>query len=997
MNTLVRAPLPAPAMQNLHDPSGIGYADTLDPSVPLSVRVGPYTLMAAGDVIDLYCDDVRIVNYTIKEEDLTPETPSFIVLPLDQQYIHPEQITLFYKVTEPIGGGQNQSVPATIRVKLTLPGGTDTNPSTPWENEALAKPTVIPPDIITSPEGVSVTIDAYKNMMLGDKITLSWHGEFIRTEITSVDQVGRPVVIPVSKEVIDAAGDSDRLEVRYEIRDLVNNWSRWSLPTYVEVEVGDSTLPAPVAPQATNLELNLETLAGADVQALVLSYVGITPSDVITFTVERNTAEGMALEPYVTAKPVGTSVGFVEFLIPNEQFVPIAQGRTRFKYRVLKTSGETLRSKSLALKIIGEAQVLAPPRLPAAEQNNGVLDPTSHNVIAQVPPYYFMADGNDVTLVWEGRTAAGARVTHEEVKNLNSDDVGQIVEFLVPDDKVSILAGGSLELYYTVTTFARAFFRSPSLHVPVSTDGGAALPAPAVDHASADGVLDPADIVLEAVVRIPPYAGMAALDKVILRWDGSAANGSYSTSTTLNSGNIGREVIFRVRKNYVDANLNGTVNVWYQVQRGNNLFVSEKLPLRIGQTVITPLPEPTVKEAKPDNTLDPADTPNGASVVIATSANLKTGDVVSVFWTGAGGSDTKEKNITADLAGKELTMVFSAALVTANLGNTVNISYDVKRATGSDQSSGVLELLVTAGLSNLEKPIVLGVINDVLVPETVPETGVGVTVPSYTGMASGDRIVVKWAGGQSYLTEPQVVSVVGEIHFTVPKAIAIGSAGSAASVTYVVNRGSTPPVESLATGFSVQALAPPLSIGADHALPLNGYVLAEERPPLNPPVSAIYLRAATGGQPPYSYDSSNIRCAQVDNNGRVVATGNGVTTITVTDSLGATASYQLATSGARVFVRFLEVRRDFYGYRTFCEQQGVHSLSAADFAQLRAVYASEQPAVGQLLGWNNGWGWWTNEQVSSGILGNSRAFNLDAGQVSLVSNNLQLNCIGIRK
>ncbi len=910
MNSLIRAPLPAPAMQNLHDPSGIGYADTLDPSVPLSVRVGPYTLMTVGDIIELFCDDVRIVNYTIKEEDLTPETPSFIVLPLDQHYIHPEQITLFYKVTEPIGGGQNQSLPATIRVKLTLPGGTDTNPSTPWENEALAKAIVIPPGIISSPEGVSVTIDPYKNMEVGDKITLSWNGEFVRYELNEQGEVGQPLVLSVPKEIIDAAGDSDMLEVRYEIRDVVNNWSRWSLPTYVEVEAGNSTLPAPVAPQAANMELNLETLAGADVQALVLAYPGIDSTDQITFTVERNTAEGMGLEPYVAVKPVGSSIGFVEFLIPNEQFEPIAQGRARLKYRVKKIAGEEQRSKSLSLTVVGEIQALAPPKLPIAEQNNGVLDPTSTKVIAQVPPYYFMADGNDVALVWMGKTAGGANVVHEEIKNLNSDDVGKTLEFLIPDDKVSALAGGSLELYYTVTTFARAFFKSPSLHVPVSADGGHLLPVPAVDQVNGEGVLDPADIVLEAVVRIRPYAGMAPLDKVTLHWEGQAPDGTYSAHTTLNTGNINKEVIFRVKKQYVDANLNGNVEVWYQVERGNRTLTSEKLPLKIGQSVVSPLPDPVVKEAKPDNTLDPVDTTNGATLAINASANLKAGDVVTCFWKGAGGSDTKEKIISADLAGKALEVIFSSALVTANLGYTVEIAYHVKHTNGTDQPSPVLNLLITAGLSNLEKPLVAGVVDNLLAPESVPDYGVTVTVPRYVGIAAGDSIVVKWAGAAAHATEPQTVETPGPLDFTVPKSVAVASANSAVSVTYEVTRGALT-VASHANQFSVGAVGPALTIDRSE-LVLSARIFRHDKVPSNPPAGAFAERVASGGQPPYTYSVDHPVVNIDEASGRVVSLKSGSGVVTATDSAGSAVSYPINVSGV---VRLFSAG----GYNTFTQ------------------------------------------------------------------------------
>ena len=81
-----------------------------------------------------------------------------------------------------------------------------------------------------------------------------------------------------------------------------------------------------------------------------------------------------------------------------------------------------------------------------------------------------MADGNDVTLVWAGKTASGANVLHEELKTLNRDDIGKTLEYRIPPDKVSVLAGGTVQVYYTVNTFARAFFKSPVLDLRVSQD-----------------------------------------------------------------------------------------------------------------------------------------------------------------------------------------------------------------------------------------------------------------------------------------------------------------------------------------------------------------------------------------------------------------------------------------------------------------------------------------------------------------------------------------------
>lgn len=934
--TIKTQTLPPPEVRSYNE-SGVGEVDVADPNKLLEILVGPID-MSQKDKIDLYwgTNEGPVATY-IHSPD-APSTNGIFSLYIPTRFIEPGIIDIYYVLTPFPSVIPQQSESLSLIVKLDIPGGRDPDPESPYQNESLSRPIITPTGAISLPTGVLATIAPYENMSIGDNIALYWNGVKINVPALTKEQLDKPVQIPVSKDVILEAGDSDSILVRYDIRDVVNNWSRWSLPTYVEVEAGNSTLPAPVAPQAANMELNLGTLAGADVQALVLSYPGIHATDEITFTVERNTAEGLGLESYVAVKPVGTSIGFVQFLIPNEQFEPIAQGRARLKYKVKKVAGDELRSKSLPLTIVGEAQVLAPPKLPVAEQNNGVLDPTAHNVIAQVPPYYFMADGNDVTLVWMGKTAGGANVIHEEVKNLNSDDVGETVAFLIPDDKVSALAGGTLELYYTVTTFARAFFKSPSLLVQVSAGGGALLPSPSVDGASANGVLDPADIVLEALVRIAPYTGMAPLDKVTLHWEGRAPEGVYSASTTLNSGTSGKEVIFRVKKQYVDANLNDSVAVRYEVVRGNRTFTSETLPLTIGATVVTPLPDPKVKEAE-DGTLDPANTVNGATVVIDASAHLKVGDVVAVAWKGAGGSENKDKTITGQQAGKQLSVIFSGALVAANVGNKVNISYAVKRATGVDQDSGILELLVTGGLSNMAKPAVAGVgANGIMIPETVPETGVVVTVPSYTGMAIKDSIVVKWAGGPSHTTAPQVVGVVGEIGFTVPKSVAVGSAGSSVDVTYEVTRNSAAPVVSATTAFNVQALLPALIVDTSN-LVLNARHLRASATPAHPPAGAFAQRPAAGGVAPYRYESSAPKIAEVDATGRVVSVGNGNATITVTDDAGQSVSYGVKTSNVLTFVLF--------SFHTYTESAkaisngGAHVPSLGDWGALRANYGGD--------------------------------------------------------
>ncbi|WP_186828284.1 hypothetical protein [Pseudomonas syringae] len=137
--------------------------------------------------------------------------------------------------------------------------------------------------------------------------------------------------------------------------------------------------------------------------------------------------------------------------------------------------------------------------------------------------------------------------------------------------------------------------------------------------------------------------------------------------------------------------------VYYTVTdlAGNLSMASEAVDVKLQLTHVTPLPTPTLKEAT-GTTLDPANASSGATVVIDATANLQAGDQVIAQWQGPNGNDTREKTLTGADAGKTLEVVFAAALVTANAGQTVAISYVVNRVNGLVQVSGTLALQILA-------------------------------------------------------------------------------------------------------------------------------------------------------------------------------------------------------------------------------------------------------------------------------------------------------------
>ena len=767
--------LPLPLVLS-YNPQGVGDVDVADPSKPLEVLVGPIKL-SQRDRIDLFwgANDDVIDSYTHSPD--APDTNGIFSLYVNTRWIKPGLTDVRYTYTPYPSDAPEHSPVLPVTVKLSIPGGRDPDPASPYENEKLRLPTVNPPGVITSPDGVSVIVAPWDNMVEGDVLTAYWHGIGTKCPPLAFEQIGRPVIVNIPREVIIEAGDSDNIVVRYDIRDVVNNWSRFSLPAYVEVEAGNSSLPAPVAPQAPNMQLDLDKLAGSDVQALVLAHPAIMVGDTINFVVERTTAEGITLPPYTATRVIQVPGSFVEFLIPNAQFQAIAQGRARLKYTLTKTSGESLRSKSLPLAVLGQPKPLALPIVPAAM--NGLLDPGLHNVVVQVPPYDFMAQGHDVTLVWMGRTASGATVMHEEARTLNPVDVGTTLHYVIPDEKLHTLAGGSVEVHYTVTTAAKALFKSPVLKLSVDADHSA------------------------------------------------------------------------------------------------------------------PLPAPRVKEAN-GNTLDPINTPNGATVIVDSSAALRVGDKLAVFWRGAKGNGQQDVTITEGQAGKTVEVVFAPALVTDNAGETVQVVYAVYRVNGQMQRSANVKVNILHSLPELPAPRMDtvgadGVVNTSL----IPDAGATVRV-TYPHISAQDSIVVTWRGVSSYDTPAQAGSG-HELLFNVPKALIVATAGAAATVTYTVTRGGATKVSAplaLTVRAGVQLDTSPVTLGGKvYLLPGTPDLLPDF------PAGTSIQRIASGGQPPYTYRSSNTLVAKVDANGLTTVRGNGKASISVTDASGDSKRFDVTVTG----------------------------------------------------------------------------------------------------
>nr|WP_231906439.1 Ig-like domain-containing protein [Pseudomonas sp. StFLB209] len=465
---------------------------------------------------------------------------------------------------------------------------------------------------------------------------------------------------------------------------------------------------------------------------------------------------------------------------------------------------------------------------------------------------------------------------------------------------------------------------------------------------------------------VPGYNGMQAGDAVRTYW-----NETPGPISIVSEDDMGLK---KVRVDFVRPFLesvgDGQAAVSYTVTdpAGNISKNSQPISVTLKLSYFAPLPTPTVKEAQ-GNQLDPALAPYGATAQVAASADLRVGDRVTMTWQGPKGSDSKEKTIAQDEAGKPLALLFAYALVIANAGQTVAIAYTVNRVNGQVQTSETLNLHILDRLDDLPAPSMDTVGADGVVdPARIPESGATVRV-RYPGMSSDDRVVVNWRGAVHQDTPEQSVGNQPELLFKLPKALILASIGSTATLGYTVTRAGRPQSSAplwltVRQGLSLDTRPVTLD-GKVYLLPGTPDLLP------NMPAGTTVQRTASGGQAPYTYSTSNPLVAKVDGNGLVTVRGKGIAHITATDSRGEKLSYQVTVTGV---IHALGLGNGSVATVVAAATQlGARLCSIHELRELHTAYGSRWP-MGNALYWSStvaqqnlaGWQWFFLKNLVTG-------------------------------
>ena len=448
--------------------------------------------------------------------------------------------------------------------------------------------------------------------------------------------------------------------------------SKRAVVSFIGVE---KRLPKPVVSDVVNGALD-PTLASVTVTVAGDSLEG---GDTLYITWLGTRSNGTPLlEEFRRSISGGNAGKPVTVTITGETLIaPLNGGTVSVYYRLVKFAGGTSLESDRELLMVGEAQFELPAPFTRPPSDSGALDP--EDIVDQLEivilPYPSMQAGQVLHLSW--RASGGGQ--HSDFLPISQPIEGQTVTFYMDRSLVEEFLGEDIEVTYRVEQSGEPTRLSAPAKFTVGAKA-APLPVPEVVEAQ-DGVLNPADALDGATVRIPVEAGLEAGDDVEVTWSGSKPGGVSTVSRLVLAEHVGKPFDLTVDYQYVDVNADGTVVVSYKVFKQNgNVPTSAALTLSVQRSS---LPLPVILQAE-DDQLNPDDVLQGATVRINAAAQFKAGDVVTVVVASrvAGGSTSIPYTVPSGGGGQPVQVTIPYNIVNASNGSDFDLAYEIQRAAG---------------------------------------------------------------------------------------------------------------------------------------------------------------------------------------------------------------------------------------------------------------------------------------------------------------------------
>ncbi|WP_397458053.1 hypothetical protein AB3464_22755 [Pseudomonas asplenii] len=693
----------------------------------------PYDDQEEGDFIELFCgnvdDPVAFTSVTETQAEKGEKIPLFIPhARLPEGIIQP----LFFRLTRFSGGNTGETTHYSLLVDTIPPAGPyDKVPSTPWHEE-LAPP--LPPQFVidygvdkgTAEQGVPVTIEPYPldesapaswKMAEHDKVRLFIGGVPVPVHTVTWDEANnrRTLTLTIYYETWLKVGDGQKV-LEYEVIDQCGNYSvKWSPQTVLRVDIGNDSRPRlPYAYIEESAEFGAEfdtvdyDLIGEDDDAtLVITTIrqGYEMGDSVHVVLEGRTAQGAIIRETIDypLQDADTRRN-IQLPLRNEILRELVGGTAVLSYQRIRPGTEPQPSEVTRLVIIGSfLSRLAKPLV--LEAVGDFLDPTSLLATVEISPYTAQQASDRVDLYLLGTRANSEREFWHFFKMAGSTD-DPVIFRLKHDLDIDIagLNGGKLEVHYVVTN---AEGERESLHTPLNVgEATATLPLPKVPEAP-DGVLDPEAETDGANVVVPRAANLEEDDLVSVYWQGSKPGGSFiHRKFKVTSAWLDSDIPFPIEREYVDANKDGSVKVFYIVERGREpVRYSHVLPITVGAALQLEKPEVLETTEPRGNQLNPIHAETAVTVRVRYDGMSNT-DNIQVYWKGVAGIGSpvvapKPGNAAQGYVDFTLS---GATAVGPNIGKTVEVSYEVIHAGATLPSDELNLSVLEIPQANLPRP-----------------------------------------------------------------------------------------------------------------------------------------------------------------------------------------------------------------------------------------------------------------------------------------------------
>lgn len=764
---------------------GVGGTTSID---GLLVLCEPWVNMREGDIIRIYlfklnepedAADPIFERQPITRNELNGNI--FILIPPDK--IQEGWFYIFYTVTHPDSGLSDRSAAQALWVKFSIPGNFDPNPQTPNINDNLAAPE-LPLDVsyngvdaAQAKKGVPVIIAPYINMHVRDKIRLSWGGVILVHEVQE-SEVGEKIIIIVDEKTIQQAGDNEDLVITYEIRDEVNNSSKWSPSVTVSVYAMGVFLAAPIVKEASENTLDYDRLEGSAIMVQVIAYPpDFAKNDSVRLTLAGLTVTGdeVSYEDYMV---IGSVPSVLEFSVAESSIAPYIQSNFTASYTLIKSSDDRkIPSRKTTVAVTGTQ----PSHLPAPEVPEAVstiLDSSLPSATVIIPLSPLLTLGTEIVLFWTGVTANGDQYSHYDAQVVTSLD--KPITFALTSQAIDVLAGGSVTVSYQLISNDNVVMFSDKLQLSVT----ATLPAPLVPD-SVNGNLDPDAIISSVLVQVPPWNRMSEDDRVDLYWMDMVGDNNFIDWLVVSVSALGKPVNFRVPKSYVNSDKR--IRIYYIVTKLSGMVMkSAETLLTIRHIEENDLAAP-ILESVVNGQLNLDNIAASASLKIPAYGNMQVGDIIRVYLEG-NAIWQDDYFVTNNSLGKEIIFDISKSILLLNNNNKITLRYDVVRITGSVASSSVTTVFLTSGSVSLPPPT-LDEANEMTVFLDSLSSYATLRIPPYPGAEDKDTLTAYLVGlsnWEDYLTVSEN-TLNNDIVFRVPKHIFVANINTTIELSYQVS------------------------------------------------------------------------------------------------------------------------------------------------------------------------------------------------------------------